>query len=109
MPIGSRMAIRWVGVRSTNEYAPVRRDMALRNLLAQFAPGEEIASLPITSLSEVVSKLTPCCSSSMRKGTELVMLPLCPRAIQPRAGSCRRKGWALAIRDEPVGEYRVGR
>ena len=80
------------------------RAIARRNLEAHDDPWDATASLPITSLSELVSKLTPCDSSSMRNGPALVTLPLCPNASQPRPGSSRRSGWALASLDEPVVE-----
>jgi hypothetical protein len=89
---------------STSEYAPVRRDIARRKRLTQLLPWEDIASLPITSVSEVVSNGTPSSCNSARMPVALVTLPLCPIASQPRVASSKRRGWALHSLEEPVVE-----
>ena len=58
----------------------------------------------VTSVSRPVSKRTPIPSSSRRRPSELIRLPLWARAPGPRVGWWNGMGWAFSARLAPVVE-----
>jgi hypothetical protein len=67
-------------------------------------PGSEASSAATISLSVLAPRISPRSSSSSRRASVLVRLPLCPSATIPPCRRFRVTGWEFSHLFAPVVE-----